>query len=123
MGWWTFLKAVAKFCVASLTGYELAGVIDGDAAAKNLEAAKRELKNEFDELKKELSSLKVNGHDDMKILLFIILAFVAFMLVVWLFGTGKRCLAKFFKKSVTSDDKTVGLNLKIHVLRIQKTND
>lgn len=68
--------------------------------------AEQKLKNAFDEFKKELSSSKDNDFDDVKVLLFIILTCLAFILVVRLFGTEMRYLAKFFKKSVTSDDKT-----------------
>lgn len=93
MGFWSLLKAIAKFGMAMFSGFEIADLLQK-------QKAEAELKRQWENLKNELKTFKFDGFDDAKVLLLIVLCILVFMLLVWLFSTIKSCMGKFFKKSV-----------------------
>lgn len=98
MGFWAFIKAVVKFAVVAMTGFEVADVLKQN----ELHEAEAEMKKQFESLKNEMTTFKFNGFDDAKMLLIIILVVVSFMLAVWIFSIMKSCASKFLKKSVSA---------------------
>lgn len=83
MGFWAFFKAVAKFCLATFTGYEIAQVMEGESAAKEVQKEFQSLKDDLKSMVEQLtSSFDFTDEKTILIIVFAMLGIMMFFLVV-----------------------------------------
>lgn len=97
MGFWAFFKAVAKFGFATVTGYEVAQVFQGESAAtevqKEFQALKNDVKSMVDQLKSSFD------FTDVKTILIIVFAMFWIMMFFLVAAKMYNIVHKTGKKS------------------------